>query len=345
MFAKGFVDLATDSPAEDVSIEFERAATGERYKWQSNIQHKTYTPREIALDMFSRLEEAQDPDEPDPKMRTIYTDQFPVSRLEKIVKDSLARLNTEVATESMKQKFLQSLGTLRRKTSENVRYTTIVNRFQTISTRQRQSNSVSAAELRHTKSYFYTDQTRDSLIDDQVEFFDEVTEPGSGFKVVLVPNRHDFKTPLNAVIADSENERSKIKTLFQAEVVQRYDTWLKSTSTRFYEIDYAWKKGEHPKRGKFSPDFFVKSGDVIVVIEVKGDEELVEPSEENRKKYEYAVAHFDRINSHLAKEESQVSYKFTFLTDRNFNKFFQSLKDGNIANFRSELDVKLSELS
>lgn len=343
LFAKGFVDLATDSPAEDVSIEFERAATGERYKWQTKIQHKIYTPHEIALDMYIRLEEAQDPDDPDPKKRTIYTDQFPVSRLEKIVKESLARLNTEVATESMKQKFLQSLGTLRRKTSENVRYTTIVNRFQTISTQQRQANSVAAAELRNTKSYFYTDQTRDCLIDEQVEFFDEVTEPGSGFKVILVPNRHDFKTPLNAVIADSENERRFINMLLQAEAVRHYDAWLKSTSTRFYEIDYAWKKGEHPKRGKFSPDFFIKVGDLIVVAEVKGDEELREPSEENRKKNEYAVAHFNRINEHLENENNPIRYRFTFLTDRNFNKFFQSLKDGNIASFRSELDVKLSE--
>ena len=80
-----------------------------------------------------------------------------------------------------------------------------------------------------------------------------------------------------------------------------------------------------------------------MVVEIKGDEELREPSDENRKKNEYAVAHFDRINAHLEEEKSSIRYKFTFLTDRNFNKFFQSLKDRNIASFRSELDVKLSE--
>jgi len=31
-----------------------------------------------------------------------------------------------------------------------------------------------------------------------------------------------------------------------------------------------------------------------------------------------------------------------FLTDRSFTQFFQSLRNGTIAQFRSELDVKLA---
>lgn len=343
LFAKGYVDLATESPAEDVSIEFERAVTGEHYKWDTRIKHKTYTPREIAEEMYRRLEDAQDPDHPDIRMRTVYTDKWPIERLEKVVKKSLLKLGAKKATETMKQKFLQSLGTLRRKTSENVRYTPIVDRYFAISTHQRQSNSASAADLRSTKTIFYTDQTRASLVDEQVEFFDEVTEPGSGYKYISVGNPHDFKTPLNAVIADSDNEKRFINMLVQPANAKCLDAWIKSTSIRFYEIDYAWKKREHPKRGKFSPDLFIKIGDLILVIEIKGDEELREPSEENRKKNEYAIAHFQRLNLHLIEEKSPIRYKFNFISERSFNQFFQSLREGNISNFRSELDVKLAE--
>jgi type III restriction enzyme len=343
LFAKGFVDLATESPAEDISIEFERAATGERYQWKTRIQHKTYTPLEIARVMFERLEQNQNADDPDPKMRTIYTEQFPVSRLEDIVKESLRRLNTDVATESMKQKFLQSLGTLRRQTSENVRYTPVANCFQTISTRQRQANSVSAAELRNNKSVFYTDHTYKSLIDEQLEFWSEVTEPGSGFKCISVNNRHDFKTPMNIIIADSENERRFIRRLLLPETVKNYEMWIKSTAMRFYEIAFAWKKGEHHKRGSFSPDFFIKTGNLIVVVEIKDDDELREPSNENLKKYEYAMAHFSRVNNHLKAEGNSLQYKFSFLTECSFNQFFQSLAEGNIGNFRSEFDVILAK--
>src|SRR3989475_4757164 len=109
-------------------------------------------------------------------MRTIYTDKFPVERLEKVVKASLARLKMKVVTEAMKQKFLQSLGTLRRKSSENVRYTPIPTRFYEMSTRQRQGDSVSAADLRRDKFIYFTDQTRASLKDEPIEFFDEVAD-------------------------------------------------------------------------------------------------------------------------------------------------------------------------
>lgn len=341
LFEKGFVDLATESPDEEVNVEFERAISGERYKWESKIKHKTYKPREIALDMYSRLEEAQDPDDPDQKMRTIYTDKFPVDKLEHIVKESLEKRGMTMATESMKQKFLQSLGTLRRKESKTIRYTPKVDRYFTISTKNRPSDSVSAAEMRHTKTIYYTDKTRDNLIDEQIEFYDEVTEPGSGFKCIEVQNRHDFKTPLNLAITDSDNEKRFINMLLQPQNMSCYDSWIKSTANRFYEIDYAWKKGEHPKRGKFNPDFFIKVDNLILVVEVKGDEEIADPADENRKKNEYALAHFDRINRYLESEQSDLRYKFNFITERSFNKFFQSLRDGDIINFRSELDVRL----
>src|SRR6185312_10028661 len=59
LLSKGYVDLATDSPSQEVSVQFERAATGERYSWKSRVQHKTYTVDEIAQVMFERLEESQ----------------------------------------------------------------------------------------------------------------------------------------------------------------------------------------------------------------------------------------------------------------------------------------------
>ena len=181
------------------------------------------------------------------------------------------------------------------------------------------------------------------LEDEQVEFFDEVTEPGSGFKCVDVRNRYDFKTPLNAAIADSDPERRFIRDLLEPRNLSHYDAWIKSTAARYYEIEYAWKKGEHPKRSKFSPDFFIKAGNLILIVEIKGNEELIENSEENRKKNEYALAHFRRINEHLKEEGSPIRYKFNFLTPTNFGTYFQSLRDGRIADYRSELDVKLSE--
>ena len=346
LFDKGYVDLATDSPAEDVSVTLEQAVTGAQRTWRTTIKHKTYKVREIAEAMYHRLEEAQDADDADPRMRTFYTDAWPLRELEKIVRKSLQLRKAEVATESMKQKFLQSLGPLRRRSSEFVRYKFREDRYLIVPTRERPGDSASAAELHRTKTLFYTDQTRGTLVDEQMEFFDQIAEPGSGFKLVAVDNRHDFKTPMNAVIADHDNELRFMRMLVQPENVPHYDAWIKSTTMRFYEIDYAWKKREHPKRAKFSPDVFIKAGNLILVLEIKDDEELsapLEESEENRKKNRYALKHFERVNEHLAQEGSALRYMFNFITPINFSTFFQQLGSGNIANFRSELDLRLAE--
>jgi type III restriction enzyme len=124
-----------------------------------------------------------------------------------------------------------------------------------------------------------------------------------------IANSHDFRTPCNLVIADWTPER-----------------WLKNAPQRFYSIQHAWKKGEHPKRGEFSPDFFIRKGKVIYVVEIKDDSEISDPSPENRKKFEYARDHFERLNEWLKKDGIGVTYQLNFLTPRDFNKFFIKLR-------------------
>lgn len=64
-------------------------------------------------------------------------------------------------------------------------------------------------------------------------------------------------------------------------------------------------------------------------------------SPENQKKYEYATDHFKRLNQWLSKEGSTVRYQLNFLTQRDYNKFFQKIRDNDLRGFRSELDVVL----
>ena len=158
-----------------------------------------------------------------------------------------------------------------------------------------------------------------------------------------VINSHDFKTPLNLVIADATPERKFVRQLCERENAVRIDAWLKNTPQRFYAIEYAWKKGEHPKRGEFSPDFFIKADDKIFVVEIKDDSEISEPSPENIKKHEYAKDHFDRLNQWLQSDGDSVRYQFNFLTPRNYGMFFQKLREKDLEGFRSEIDIALSK--
>ncbi|MCX5791928.1 MAG: DEAD/DEAH box helicase family protein [Elusimicrobia bacterium] len=341
MLKKGCIDFADDFQDEDIEVTFEQAGTHIQHQWKTRVVRKTYSALEVAEEMYRRLEEAQDPDDPDIKMRTHYTDKFPIDKLEGIVRASLDKKKMKVATDSIKQKCLQSLGNLNRKSSVAASYAFKAKSYTQISTKDLPAETVSAVEMRTFKSIFYTDKTKESLKDEQIEFFEEIIEEDSAFRKKYIPNRNDFKTPHNLVIADSENERAFIKMLI--ENCKFYDAWIKSVPTRFYEIDYSWRKAEHPKHGKFNPDFFIKKGDLILVIEVKGDEELKDPLEENKKKNEDAIKHFDRVNEYLVNEKKTTKYKFSFLSPVSFNKFFQSLKQGSVAGFQSELDIRLKE--
>lgn len=338
MLEKGYVDLSTELAVEKITVEFEEADTGARKEWKTKVKHKTYTPHEVARRMFQAFEDLEDK-----KDRQYYEKRFPIEKLEEIVKKSLEKTENKVITENMRQKFLQSLGTLQRKASQVVRYDFEPTKYYSRSTSERGEESANASALKNGKTIFYTSKTKENMPDEYKEFYEEAIEDASGFKCAKVANHYDFKSPLNAVVADHDNERRFVKELVKAENAEHIAAWIKSTSMSFYEIDYFWKKGEHPKRGKFNPDFFIKTDGLILVVEIKDNDEISEPSVENKKKNEYALAHFERINAYLRKSKKRVQYKFNFLTPTDFNGYFQSIRDGKVASFRSALDVELTK--
>ncbi|MCR4439901.1 MAG: hypothetical protein NUW13_12830 [candidate division KSB1 bacterium] len=60
---------------------------------------------------------------------------------------------------------------------------------------------------------------------------------------------------MNIVLAERRPERDFVRQLIRPENASAIDAWIKSTDQGFYEIEYAWRKGEHPKRGYFNPEF------------------------------------------------------------------------------------------
>jgi len=309
LLEEGHVELPSQVEIEDVAIDFERAVTGDHTKFKTKIEHKTYSFEDVADEMYRRLQsiDEESKDMPDPKDRTRYGKKFPLDRCLEIVKASAkrAKIKTGKITEENRQKILQALGPLRRKSAKRVAYKLTPNALRTFSTKERPAMSVSAAELRRgDKTIFYTPDCEKTIPDEQKDFFHSVKDPDGDYRAGSegIPNSHDFKTPCNMVIADWTPERKFIRLLCERENVQVIKGWLKNSPQRFYTIEYAWKKGEHPKRGDFSPDFFIREGKTIFVVEIKDDGEINDPSPENQKKFAYAIEHFDRLNIWLEKE-------------------------------------------
>ncbi len=251
-------------------------------------------------------------------------------------------------TDENRQRFWQALGTLRRKAARRVVYKLSPHALVKISTTTRQDESCSAAELRKgTKTVFYAPGCEQTIIDDQKEFFHEVADEDGDFVKgrVSIGKSADFKTPANLVITDATPERRFVRELTSHENALKIDAWLKSTPIGFYTIEYAWKKGNRPKRGEFSPDIFIKQSDYIFVVEIKGDEEIKDPAPDNVKKYQYAAEHFVQLNDWLEKEGILTRYQFNMISIRSYNAFFQKLRSGELVGFRSELDVAMTKAS
>jgi len=350
LLKEGHVDLPSQVEVEDVAIDFVQAVTGDHTKFKTKLEHKTYSFEDVAEEMYRRLQsiDEESKDAEDPKDRTQYAKKFPFERCLEIVKASAkrAKVKTGRIIEENRQKILQALGPLQRKSAKRVVYKLTPNILQTLNTSARQAVSVSAAELRRgDKTVFFTPESEKIIPDEQKDFFNFVKDPDGDYRAGCekVANSHDFKTPCNMTIADSTPERKFIRHLCERENASAVDGWLKSAPQRFYAIEYAWKKGEHPKRGDFSPDFFIKKGKTVYVVEIKDDDEIGDPSPENKKKYEYARDHFKRLNEWLKKAGGDVTYQLNFLTPKDFNKFFIKLRNDDARGFRSELDVRLSQ--
>ena len=208
-------------------------------------------------------------------------------------------------------------------------------------TKERNRNSVGYAAIKRGDATIFFDELTYNLSDEEsLTFIKDLEEDESRPVSAMekIENKYNFKTPLNLVISDHKPERLFIRRLIPQENSKVIDSWLKSTDQDFYPIEYSWKKGEHPKRGRFNPDFFIKIGDNILVTEIKADEEIREPSDENKAKYKAAKNHFKTLNE----QQKKLKYYFNFLTPEDYDYYFDHLRNGNF-NFSSKLDAELEK--
>ncbi|NQT92847.1 MAG: hypothetical protein HQ559_08805, partial [Lentisphaerae bacterium] len=352
LLEQGYVELPSQVEVEDVAIDYVHAVTDTHSKFKTRIAHKTYSIEKVAEEMYRRLQsiDEESKDAEDPKDRTHYTRKFTRKRCVEIVTVSAtrAKIKTGRITDDNRQKILQALGTLRRKSAKRVVYKLTPKALITVNTNERPAISCSAAELRRgDKTAFIPPDCEKTFADEQVEFFHEIMDPDGEFTAgcVQVDKTHDFKTPCNMTIADATPERKFIRRICDHQNALAVDAWLKSSPQRYYAIEFAWKKGEHQKRGEFSPDFFIKKGNTIYVVEIKDDSEIADPSPENQKKFDYAQAHFERLNEWLKDAGMSIRYQHNWLSPKAYNPFFQLLREDKAAGFRSVLDVAMHSAS
>jgi len=309
-FTKGFITLIRQSPALERETEYIRATTGETRKKKTLVKYKMVSIAEVAEQLHNRFKsidmETAETDDP-----TNYAEKYDLNWLKKLIRNSLDRIgeSNDQVSDDNRQRIYKAFGVINRSAAKAVRYKMSPKALVEVYTKDRNRNSVGYAAIkRGDATVFYDDLTLE-LSDEESETFlrdleEDDTRPVSSME--KIENAYNFKTSLNLAISDHKPERLFIKKLIAQENAKAIDSWIKSTDQDFYPIEYSWKKGEHPKRGRFNPDFFIKIGDNILVVEIKGDEEIREPSDENKAKFKAGKKHFQILNE----QQDRLKYYF-----------------------------------
>ena len=341
-FTKGFITLIRQSPALERETEYVRATTEESRRKKTLVKYKMFSIDEIVEQLHNRFNSI-DMETAETENPTNYAEKYNLGWLKKLIRNSLDRIGEsgDQVSDDNRQKIYQAFGVIHRAAAKAVRYRMSPKALVEVNTKDRNRNSVGYAAIKRGNATIFFDELTFKVSDEEsLNFIKDLeadeTRPVSAME--KIENIYNFKTPLNLALSDHKPERLFIRRLITNENSRAVDSWLKSTDQDFYPIEYSWKKGEHPKRGRFNPDFFIKINDSILVIEIKGDEEIREPSDENKAKYKAAKNHFKTLNE----QQEKLKYYFSFLTPEDYDYYFNHLRNGNFS-FSSKLDAELEK--
>ena len=333
LLKKGYINYSTQEETIQEETVYETAITGVREARGYYITHAMYSVEDVAHDVYNRLLIF------DQEAGTGYSEHFPEGKISEIIRKSLEVIKekTSKVSEANRSQTLASFGVIRRKGTKSLRLKIEAKDLIEISTKEINKNSLGVGSLRRDSSVFWDDYSTslgDAADRKLLKELIEMKEDGELVDLVKVDNHYNFKTPLNLVLSSFKPERKFIQGLIKDQTAQGIDAWIKSLDVGFYSIEYSWRKGEHPKQGSFNPDFVIKIGSEIIVVEIKMDNDV---SDENKAKLRYAKEHFQRVNE-LQKEQR---YYFKFISPGSFDLFFKAMRDGTYKDFKSEVEAKL----
>ncbi|HSH62476.1 MAG TPA: hypothetical protein VK988_23055 [Acidimicrobiales bacterium] len=336
LFTRGYVQLESQAQNLERQTVFVSATSTRQSVLRTKVHYHEYTVDEVVQNMHGKLKAV------DLESGTRYGKDYPQSRLREVVQASLANIGETrgVITEQNLQRLLRAMGNVRREVARTVRIEMKPLELEEVSTTSMPSRSAALGSFLKEATVFYDSESLETGEDADRSALKELVDEDSAYPkraARRIENKFFFKSPVNAVLATHEPERSFLARLFDADVAAAVESWIKSPDVGFYEISYSWRRGDHTKQARFNPDMFIKlarSKDVLVV-ELKAD---TDASDENKAKLRYASEHFDRINS----RQKDAVYHMKLLSPASYDAFFDALKRGDAARHVSALQATLS---
>ncbi|MBP7806199.1 DEAD/DEAH box helicase family protein [Candidatus Gracilibacteria bacterium] len=332
------ITLPSDLSEEDIVITYGQLGNTNDSNEKYHIQKDTIDTEELSQRIFNGIQAW------DTEQETSYAEEYDLKTIYDIINKSLKKAGIKVVTKDIAAKCLQAFGTLKRFGNKNVRYVETPKGLLTIDIGSIPKTGMSLSILRKQKGYIFYDEKSLSYSHVEDKEYLLMLEEELGIKYrIKIENSFLFKTPFNLLHTSSTPEKEFIKHLISEENSDKIDAFIKSKDRGLYDFEYTWRKGEHPVTDKFNPDFFIKSGNVILVIEIKGSESERSYSSDfikNRAKYKQAKKHFETLNKFLNEKGVHFQYFFHFCSPKDYKAFFKYLQNGSIGEYSSRLDVQ-----
>lgn len=141
-----------------------------------------------------------------------------------------------------------------------------------------------------------------------------------------------FKSPWNVHYASHKPERKFSDLLFAT--ADLFDAFVKMPNQGGYSFPYSYKPAKaaktHVANENFNPDFFIRLR--AKQVKAEGDD-----NNRNKAKCRHGLKHFETLNGRLKELGEPWQYHFYFLSPEDYTSFFQTVRDGRFAGWKSGL--------
>jgi len=268
----------------------------------------------------------------------------PEEEIKEIIVNSMRKVGIKsgVLTEDNANRIFKAFQTLFRARGSTIVLKRKVNKPVKLSTKFLEKESTAISNLKRGTTVFYSNEFEKECDSKQVEILKDLIEENkkltrSNQYAIVELNPYLFKTPVDKVLTNKTPEEKFVDLIISEKLSQKIDAWIKSRDMGFYSVEYSWRKGEHPTQGSFNPDFFLKIGENIIVVEIKADDD---DSDENKAKFHWAKQHFEVLNEELKKSKIKQRYFLHFLSPNSYAEFIEYFCDNRVFDkkFRSKLE-------
>lgn len=305
----------------------------------TEIPVNMYPVDRVVNDIYNKLAEF------DEEIGTDYSKKLDRKRLKEDIEKVLKKIKDKanMVNEKNKNRIEKAFDVLKREATGTTTIKRVSEKPFVVNTEKMRADSVKVSEFQKNKAMIYEPESIKLSKKEDAEMIEEAKRKAK-YENVIPVNKYLFKCPLNMVILSHSNEREFAKYLVSKDYTKYIDAWIKSVDKGFYAVPYSFRAGSpsslaigggHQKEATFNPDFFIKIGENILVIEIKSDEDT---SEVNMAKLKYAKRHFGELN----RKQKKYRYHFKFLSPEDFAQFFEALKKKTYMDYVTNLEAELA---